>query len=829
MKNTYQLFTKCFAVIVFLMMPFVFYGQEGEKEEAETKAKTSSFTPYWFLHGDLGITDYHGTVAKYKFQPDFSQINIGGNLSFGRQFWAPFGAEVEFFRGFLTGEKEEYDQYFKADVFETSILGQINLFNLIGGYADRNFSIDAIVGLGAMQYWSKLYQLSTDKELLVLGRENSPEEWKEEHIGLWDRRLVAVLPVGLGFNFGLSEKVDLNLDWKYKFVDTKMLDGNSTQPGSVNRDMYQYLGLGATFKFGMGGNIKSMVKDYELITLKATPEVLKEKGDTVEVTVEGSFPPKYFGKKAAMLVQPVLKYEGGEIALEPYTLRGEDVIGEGKVISNKNGGSFKYTQKFEYTPEMNKSELVVNPIVYVAKEKVYAGKDEIVANTKYMYMGERKLADGVIYTSERIYPGDANIIAAHHGYEKEVIITEKAKIYFKVNRYNLNWNLPLNKQEKAMEAIDNMWSFVEKGWEIRDVRIDGWASPEGEETFNENLSENRAKTAFNYMTRKFKRMSWQKNATIDYKNPEEQINFIIKHHGPDWTGFMNSVEKSGMQDKNVILNVIRSAGSQEKKEQEIRNMILIYPEIEDNILKPLRRAVLSVNCYEPKRTDENIAELSTTYPDSLEVEELLFAATMTDDEGTRLMIYESVIEIYPDNWEAYNNAAVCKIREGKYQEAAALLQDAIKIDPNNATIYNNMGVLALHTKDYSHAEQMFKKAQSLGQSENYNMGLIAIEKGDYGKALQLFGGKSCDYNLGLAQLAAEDYAKAEKTLKCTEDNLGETYYLLAIVSARTDNASMMYEYLTKAIKEDPELKGQARADREFLKFENEPDFQALLD
>lgn len=828
MKNTYQFFTKSFAVLAFMVLPIVFYGQETEKE-SDTKAKTSSFAPYWFLHGDLGITDYHGSVAKYKFKPDFSQINIGGNLSFGRQLCPFCSAEAEFFRGFLTGEKEEYNQYFKADVFETSLLGQINLFNLIGGYAERKFSIDAIVGIGAMQYWSKLYNLTTDAEILVLGRENSPEAWKKDHIGLWDRRLVGVLPVGLGFNFGVSENVDLNLDWKYKFVDTKMLDGNSIQPGSVDRDMYQYLGLGATFKFGQGGNLKSMKKDYELVTLKATPEVLKERGDTVEVTVEGTFPPKYFSKKAAMLIQPVLKYDGGEIALEPYTLRGEDVIGEGKVISNKNGGSFKYTQKFEYTPEMNKSDLVVNPIAYIAKENVYPGKDEIVANTKYLYLGERKLADGVIYTSERIYPGDANMIAAHHGYEKEVIITEKAKIFFKVNRYNLNWNLPLNKKECSVEAIDNMWAFINKNWKIRDIQIDGWASPEGEETFNENLSENRAKTAFNYMTRKLKRMSWKKDAIIDYKNPEEQIDFIIKNHGPDWTGFMNKVEKSDIEDKNVILNVIRSAGSQLKKEQEIRNMILIYPEIEENILKPLRRAEMAVSCYEPKRTDENIAELATTYPDSLEIEELLFAATMTDDKGTRLMIFESVIEIYPDDWKAYNNAAVCKIKDGKYQEAAALLKDAIEIDPNNATIYNNMGVLALHTKDYSHAEQMFKKAQSLGQNENYNLGLIEIEKGEYGKAMQLFGGKSCDYNLGLAQIAAEDYTKAEKTLKCTEDNIGETYYLLAVVGARTENSSMMYEYLTKAIKENPELKAQAKTDREFLNYENEPDFQALVD
>ncbi len=826
MKNSYQSIIKGIAVFAFAILPLIFFGQETE--EKEPKQKSSTFAPYWFVHGDLGVTDYHGTVARYDFAPDFEKINIGGTFSFGRQFFPFFGLEGEFFRGFLTGQKKDYNQYFDADLFETNLIGSINLINLIAGYKEgRTITVDAKFGYGAMQYWARLYDLQTDARLRELGREGNTGI--DEGKGLWDRRIVATIPVGLGFNFAVNESWDIDLDWRYKFVDTRLLDGNSLQPGTVQKDMYQYLGLGATWKFGHSSGLKNMAKNFDQVTFTTTPDPLVEKGDSIEVTITGNIPPKYMGKKTAILFQPVLVYEGGETPLKAITLKGEDVVGEGILINSKTGGTFTYTDKIPYTPEMNNSELVVEPIAYTVKEKIHYNRDEIKIKEKFVDLGQRKLADGVIYTSERICPGRADMIAGYHGYEKEVIISEKGKIFFKVNLYNVNWSYPLNKKGCTLGALEELWAFVEKGWEIKNVEIDGWASPEGEETFNEDLSLNRAKSSYTYMINKFKRISWKKDATVDYKNPEEQVSFAINHHGPDWTGFMNGVEKSEIKDKNVILNVIRSAGSQEKKEQEIRNMILIYPEIEEDILKPLRRSCLTVNCYEPKRTDIDIAELATTYPDSLKVEELLFAATMTDNSKTKVVIYESIIELYPENWQAFNNAGILKIDMGQYDEALALLSKAQELAPNNGKIYNNLGVLYLYKGDFVKAEEMFRKAQSLGENTNYNMGLIEINKGDYAKAQTLFGSTNCDYNVGLAQLVAGDYSSAEKTLKCADDKMGETYYLLAIIGANTDNSSMMYEYLTKAIQTNDDFKSQAANDREFVLFVNEPDFKALVD
>ena len=828
MKKAYQVLLKSIAISVFAILPLLFYGQDNGEEESGSKQ--SSFSPYWYLKVSGGAAFGHTDLNRYKWQPDFENIGFGGQLGFGRQFTPVFGFGGYAHIGSISGIENEgkFNREYESDYLEFAFRAPINFSNLFGGYKDRAFNIWGSVGYGQIQYKTDVYDLAGNKTQTLGYDEADGNVPNVAGDGLGSRRVVAILPVGVGFSYAIAEKWDLNLDWTFKFADSDIVDGVNGGAKAVKQDMLSFYSLGLTYKFGFGAGLKGMLKDYEMVTFTTTPKVLKEKGDEVEVTIEGKIPPKYMGKNTAMYFQPVLKYDGGQTELKPITLKGEDVMGDGIVINSKTGGTFTYTDTFDYTPEMKKSTLVVNPVAYEVKESVFANKDEIVVKAKYVELGERELAKGVIYTSERIYPGDADMLAAFHGYEKETIISEDAKVFFRVNRYYLNWRYPLNEEEATLNKLEEMWDFAKRGWEIKSVEIDGWASPEGEETFNENLSENRSESAYDYMISKFKRISRGNDAPVDYSNPEEQLTFNMQHHGPDWAGFMSSVEKSDLEDKNVILNVIRSAASQEKKEQEIRNMILIYPEIEDEILKPLRRAELAIHSYEPKRTDENIAELSTTYPDSLKVEELLYAATLTEDDDTKLVIYESAIEVYPDSWKGYNNAGVMELKQGNLDQAMEYFQKAIDRGPHNGEIYNNMGVAALHQEDYEKAAKMFQEAENFGKDTHYNMGLVAIENGEYDKATRMLGTKDCDYNAGLAYLVAENYNKAESTLKCTKENLAESYYLLAIVGARTDNKDMMFEYLTKAIQADSKYKEQASYDREFLDYMNEPDFQALV-
>lgn len=557
------------------------------------------------------------------------------------------------------------------------------------------------------------------------------------------------------------------------------------------------------------------------------------KGDSVTVTVKGTFPQKYFCQQAALYFEPVLKYEGGSYTLKPIQLKGEKVTGDGIMIKYKEGGSFTYTTTFPYKPEMATSQLDVESIIYDAKDKMITNKDEIKGKGKHLKLGKVDLAPGIINTSKRVN-FEMTPSVADHGYQKDIIVSKTGILYFKVNVYKLDLKFGLNKTKPAQDILAQLNDFVKQGWKIKDITLNGWASPEGEETFNANLSENRSKSGNTYMVEQFQ--SWVKEAEKGNKNKKEvkakvdaagkDVNFVLQHHGPDWNGFLKNVQGSNVKDKDKILNVINSAGDNKKKEQEIRNMIVIYPDIEQNLLPPLRRAEITANLYQPAKTDEEISKLAVSNPDQLKVEEILYAGTLTNDKDKQLTIYDNAAKVYPDNWKANNNAAFANISKGNADKASNYLTKAAAQQPNNGIVEHNIGVVALMNKDYKKAESQFKKAQALGENENLSLGAIAIWQGDYQKANTNLSNAKCTYNLGLAQLVAGNIGTAQTTLQCAPQT-PETFYLLAICGARSNNTKALYDNLMKAV-QDPKLKMEAKGDREFYKYSNTPDFQNIV-
>jgi len=530
-----------------------------------------------------------------------------------------------------------------------------------------------------------------------------------------------------------------------------------------------------------------------------TPNPLVNKGGKVTFTVNDTIPPKGFPKKAVVKLEPYLKYEGGSLSLKPMMLKGESAEGDGTVINAKMGAPITYTDVFDYKPEMQVSELWV---------KVTSFK-----GTEGTVIADVKIADGIVITSSRVGHGE-NVQLAAHMYEKETIITTAAKLYFEYNKSNYSSSLKLNKDSK--KDLDSLKEFIGKGWKIKDININAWASPEGELTLNQELSDERGATAKKYIKNQVKRITKSKE--------EVTINVVAK--GADYDGFMNTLNSSDIKDKNKISNVIKSQANKSEREQQIRNMTVIYKEVED-MLSVLRRSEISVNCYEPKRTDEEIARMSTSAPDSLSVKELLYAATMTQDLNVQLSIYKATIKNNDQCWRAYNNAAAVDIKLGNTDEAAQYLEKANTLKAGQGEVENNMGVLAAWNKDYEAAKTHYDAASSKGVDVTYNMGVVKMVNGDYQGAEKAFATKTCDYNLALAQLENGKTADATKTLDCAQKS-GEAYYLLAVIGARTNNTTMVIDNLRNAIDAVPAYKAEAAKDKEFANFTSNTDFQSLI-
>ena len=574
-------------------------------------------------------------------------------------------------------------------------------------------------------------------------------------------------------------------------------------------------------------DVKSMAKHIDKVYIAASPEILENKGNVVTVTINTEFPPRYFNKKTVMNITPILVYEEGETILPSMNFIGEKVDGEGIVVSKRDGGAFSYTLSIPYSDEMYNSLLIVEPIVYKFKEEVHHHQQAIKDKEEFALCDAFLIGEGVINTAQHIDKSALKTAYATPNMEQK-IVTDNGDIFFMVNSDAINWAVPLNKNMQNKNAVHDLTSHIMKGWNIDNIEIIGWASPEGPLSYNKNLSNKRAKMTEDFLKKRLETLSAQKDPHVSYKNVND-ITFITQGKGADWDGLMKAIEGSNIKDKQVILNTLKSQSPEERVAQ-LNKYIKQYPEFEKSILPSLRRTIVKVNTFEPSMTDEQITNACTSNPKSLSCDQMMYAASLVKELKNKEMIYITAIETYPNCPEPYCNAGAVAIEKGNHRHAKQLLNQAIEIDDLLSQAYNNLGIVAIIENDYETAAAMFKQAKELGLNTNYNDGVVEINKGNYDKAIRLMtkDNPNCDYNVALAQTLDKRYTIAEETVKCLDEN-GKTLYLQAIIAARTKDVEKSLKHLAKAIKKDNKIKNIAKNDMEFARLQDMPEFVALVE
>ena len=569
------------------------------------------------------------------------------------------------------------------------------------------------------------------------------------------------------------------------------------------------------------GQNARMWRQYNKVDVIASTPTLTVKGGWVEVSFEIVVPGRYFAKDAAMFVQPELRYKDGTTKLKPLTLKGENVTGDGVTISYKEGGSYSYTDKIKYDSKFSWSELYVVSTVYMGKEGTIASITEIMDNPRSYECCNRFISNGVIQTPERLLKKPV-YTEGNIDYEPvEILNPKNAIVYFAVNKFDINWNLKLNKDANTQAKFHELTNFSKEGWKVKSISIDGWASPEGI-TVNDKLSENRANIVYDEVIKTFDQLLAE-GGNFSFTNPANDIEYLFSFRGSDWDGFMNVLQASNIKEKNAIYKSIEDAPTEAAKDRALRSAMNRYAGVRE-LLAPLRRTELAINYAEPYKTKEQIADLAMSNPSSLELKELLYAAANANEDAQKMKIYEIIFDKFPKCWISKNNAAVIYMKEGNLEKAEELLNNAHEMYPDQETVNANLGTLAMHNGDFIKAAEYFDKA---GDIDSYNLGILEIANGNYKKAAELLTG-ACDYNAGLAQLLAGDYQKAEATLTCTEEAPCQAAYLVAVIGARTGNASKVFTNLKKAFDLNPALKKQAMYDREFQKYRKSAEFVALV-
>ena len=587
------------------------------------------------------------------------------------------------------------------------------------------------------------------------------------------------------------------------------------------------------------GSIKTMQKNHNQVRYQVSPNPLEAHGDKVIVTINGNIPENYFQKNAVVYMQPILTWETGEVILSPMNLKGSKIEGKGKAIDKKTGGRFVYKDTVLYREGMENAQLTLNPVAYKAKavNEADATHSEALENSGAMELGNVKISQGINSTSNRVdIRGDLSM--APHNYSPKTTELMSANIYFTVNLADLNWNNEQNKKNDAKRAVDNMKSYIANNSVPRQIFVNAWASPEGEESFNIGLSKKRSETTEKLvntildeaLTERAKAENIKPADVKKYiQDAKKDVVIQTNAKGEDWDNFIRLVEGSSLREKNTVINVVKSQPDKIRREQEIRNMSVVFRQIEQDILPILRRGEIAFNFSGVQKTDQEIAKMAVTNPDDLTFDELMYAASLTSNYANKLAIYKSATERFGSQWEGWNNAGAVGLTLNQLDESRQYLETADKLSPNNATIKNNLALLHLALKDVQTADKYMQEAVALGNEQAMvNQAIVDIKKGNYEEAARKLDGRKCVYNLALLQLLTGNTGNAIRTLDCCMDQTAEVNYLRAVCYARLDDVPGLIKNLREATKQEPAYKYKAKNDIEFRRYISNYEFQTIV-
>ena len=554
-----------------------------------------------------------------------------------------------------------------------------------------------------------------------------------------------------------------------------------------------FLVLAAIFAFSSCSNkLKPLAEEY----IKAQPQPLEAIGGKVPVTINATFPAKWFNKNAVVTVTPVLRYEGGEAWGTAYTYQGEKVKGNNQVIPQKAGANVTMKSAFTYKPAMKKSELY---LTFDAKIK-----------NKTVKLPDVKIGEGVIATSALADAATANAAIAADKFQRIIKEAHDANIMFLIQQAELR-----SKELKKGEIAD--WKDLVKNADEAPnqnvaVEIQAYASPDGGVKLNTGLAERRESNTSKYLAKELKKMK------ID-------VPVDAKYTAQDWEGFQELVSKSNIQDKDLVLRVLSMYQDPEQREQEIKNISAVFSTLAEEILPQLRRSRLIANIEIIGKSDDEISALPKSNPKELNVEEILYAATLTNSAAEKTAIYNKASELYPNDYRTWNNVGMMAFRAGDLAKAEQMFNKANSVK-NNPEANMNLGLIALTKGDQAKAQQLFGSASGVAELSEA-LGVLYLQQGEWQKAANSFGSVKSN-NAALAQILTKDYSKASQTLNAVPNPDAITSYLKAIVAARTNDANGVVSNLKSAIAADKSLAKEAAIDLEFAKYATNSDFAALV-
>lgn len=541
----------------------------------------------------------------------------------------------------------------------------------------------------------------------------------------------------------------------------------------------------------------SKLKPLSQNNFNVSPSPMETVGNQVPVTVNGTFPEKWFPKNATVTVTPILKYGDRELAGTPYSYQGESISGNRVTIPHGSGANFTMTSSFPYSPDMLSSEL-------------YLRFDGRIKN-KQSALPDLKVADGVIATSALADVRTTTPSVAPDGFQRIIKEAQEANIMFVIQQANLRQS-ELNKSDLTEWKRRVEQAFNDPRQNVN-VEVSAYASPDGGLSLNEQLAAQREKNTSSYLENE---LSKRKIDTDVY----------ARYTAEDWDGFRQMVSASDLQDKELILRVLEMYPDSETREREIKNISYVFEDLAATILPQLRRSRITANIEIIGKSDEEIMTAWNNNPKELSVEELLYASSLTADEKEKERIYQYVTANFSKDYRGWNNIGTMFYKQGDYAKVKQAFDRAAQVNPSAPEVNMNKALLAIMDNDLETANELLGRSAGANGLEEA-MGLFNLLQGNYNQAVGAYG-NSLSNNAGLAQLLVRDYNKAKQTLEAIEQPDATTAYLLAIIASRTNNFNDVVSNLRTAVSRDKSIAAQALNDLEFAKYRSNQEFMSLV-
>ncbi|MDR1730426.1 MAG: hypothetical protein LBR52_07175 [Prevotellaceae bacterium] len=554
----------------------------------------------------------------------------------------------------------------------------------------------------------------------------------------------------------------------------------------------------AIFSMLVGCSSKAKFGNLTTDNISVDPKVLEVKGGEVTATIKGTFPHKFFPKDGELEVTPVLISGGKTVKGDKVIFFGEQIAKPGlMIVSNKEGGTFSEKQSFPYTSDMRMSQL-------------YAEVRYKRGNESFRSIPRIKLADGVITTPMLVDVSEASMVSREFFGASEGGI-ETGTIQYVVGKSELR------ESELSKPEIQKLLNDIKSSGRKSYIQITSAASPEGAEGLNSNLAKHRDAEASEYVAAEMRKFN---------------VNLPIKHTliDEDWDGLYANIAASNMKDKDQMIKEMKAEGSIDKRQVILHKYMASNGLFEASLLPPLRRSNITlhiVNDEKVRAAHATIKSKTEREISKLSLDDRLAVTEQMLDPDEKIQSYRAIIVHYPNDWRAYNNAATVHMYQKNWNDASTMIDRSIKVQDRAENRYNQ-GFVHLAKGNIKDAKTCFSKASASTSPEWQNAkGANEIFNGEYAKAVATYGDKVCN-NAALAQILNKDYSKAKSTLSKIEVPNATTYYLKAVLGARTSDKDMVYSNLKEVLSRDKAFGQSAKSDIEFAKYMQDAQFTSML-